>query len=111
MDIIYFYHSIGVEPESVIRRLMSESNVEKYLKRFPADATYAQLSSALEQQQYAKAILAAHTLKGVALSLELLPLADESRRLLGLLRETSPDTEKISAVYQLIVERIQDLQQ
>ncbi len=86
MNIQEFYTMIGADSGSVIRRFSSEALVRKYLGRFLSDGTYAQLSSAMEAGDAETAFRAAHTLKGLALNLELPPLTAASSELTELLR-------------------------
>ena len=104
MDIVKVYHTIGVAPEPVVRRLINGSIVEKYLLKFINDGTYHQLSEMVRQGQYSQAAQAAHTLKGLALNLELIPLAKESAALLEELRLPDPVPEKIDDAFEKLSE-------
>lgn len=76
MNCLEFYSRIGANAENVNRRLGNETFVKKYLKKFAVDKTVDNLKSSVEKGDYEEAFRSAHTIKGLALNLELLPLVD-----------------------------------
>ena len=81
MDLQNFYKAIGVNYNTVLRRLRREDLIEKYLKLFLKDQTFILLAEAKENGDYQQLFGAAHTIKGLALNLELSPLADAASSL------------------------------
>ena len=63
-----FYAAVGGSFEKTLKRLPSETMVRRFVLKFPADPTYAQLEAALPGGDET-AFRAAHTLKGVAQNL------------------------------------------
>ena len=66
MDLKELYDQIGGNYQETISRLPSEPMVKKFVLKYPADPTYAQLQAAIAQKDWETAFRAAHTLKGVA---------------------------------------------
>lgn len=71
MDLKELYDQIGGNYQETISRLPSEPMVKKFVLKYPADPTYAQLQAAIAQKDWETAFRAAHTLKGVAQNLGL----------------------------------------
>lgn len=69
MDLKELYDQIGGNYQETISRLPSEPMVKKFVLKYPADPTYAQLQAAIAQKDWETAFRAAHTLKGVAQNL------------------------------------------
>ena len=78
MDINEFYREIGVDAKDVLNRLGSVVLIKKYLNKFAKDGTFADLKKGIAEKDYQAAFRAAHTLKGICLNLELLPLSEIS---------------------------------
>ena len=70
----------------VSARLPDTSLVEKFVRKFPEDPSYAQLKQALADDCLADAFRAVHTLKGVAANLSFEPLRRSASALTELLR-------------------------
>ena len=69
MTLQEFYPMVGGDYAATLGRLPSEALVKKFLLKYPADPSYAQLEAALAAQDWETAFRAAHTLKGVAQNL------------------------------------------
>lgn len=95
MDLQNFYKAIGVNYNTVLRRLRREDLIEKYLKLFLKDQTFVLLAEAKENGDYQQLFGAAHTIKGLALNLELSPLADAASSLTEYLRNDTPKDNTI----------------
>lgn len=113
MDLNSFYSSIGVNGEDPLRRFGSPALLYKYLNRLLSDQTFDNLGSALEQGDCEQAFRAAHTLKGVALNLDLGPVSQISSQLSEALRhaqsippEAGPLYESLSISYRSILDQI-----
>ena len=67
MTVREFYEAIGESCDEVIKRFGgSEAMLERFLKKFAADATYSQLCEAMGSGDRDAIFRAAHTLKGLA---------------------------------------------
>jgi len=75
MTIDKVYEAMGADFEEVIGRLLRESIVEKFAKKFLEDSSYAELETALEKGDAEEAFRAVHTLKGICINLEYTKLA------------------------------------
>lgn len=95
MDLQKFYESMGVDYEKVLNRLRREDRIEKYLRMMLADESFGSLKAAVKSKDYQSAFMAAHTIKGVSLNLELTPLAKTADKLTEYLRCYQSDTSKI----------------
>lgn len=83
---------IGVEIDDTIERLMCDQELYvKYLHRFIDSSDYLMLKKAVEEKDSEAAIMAVHTLKGVALNLGLLPLSDACMDMLMDFRMNEPE--------------------
>lgn len=69
MTLREFYAKTNADYDAVIRRLINETLVLKYLNKFQKDGYYTQLQQAVCRQDYETAYRCAHTLKGLCLSL------------------------------------------
>ena len=104
MNIKVFYDSIGGSYEDAIQRLMNDTLIEKFLKKFK-DYDFSKLTSAVNDKDYYQIFVEAHTLKGVALNLSLMKLGESASKLTELLRgeeRNSVPYEQIYNLYQLI---------
>lgn len=69
MTLIEFYKKTEADHNEVIRRLVNEKMVIKYLKKFLSDEHYAKLKHAVSENDIETAYRCAHTLKGLCLTL------------------------------------------
>lgn len=57
----------GVDVKGALNRFMNNEGLyERFLRKFPADTSYQNLLTSIENSDYEEAFRAAHTLKGVA---------------------------------------------
>lgn len=115
MTLTECYAAFGGDYDEVLQRMMSESFVRKFLYKFLEDGTYAELRSALEQEDCETAFRAAHTMKGICQNLGFEKLYASSSMLTDLLRGgslagTEGAQQQVAADYQLTVDAIQTLQ-
>ena len=114
------YEKIGGDYDDVVRRLMGEKLVRKFLLKFLDDKSYADLERTLSEGDYKEAFRAAHTLKGVCQNLSLISLYQVSSQLTEELRNEdtavpgnpniSDYMSKVTAEYHKIIEAIQELE-
>lgn len=101
MNISTFYDRTGGDFEDVMKRLIKESRVEKYVRMFPDDPSFRELESNLSQNKTQEAFRAAHTLKGVCMNLSFTKLFESSNAVTESLRhadsDNTADMEKVAA--------------
>lgn len=94
----------GADVEATLRRFMGNENMYlKFLKKFPGDQNYQNLGTSLEAGNYEEAFRYAHTLKGVAANLGLVPMQTAVSGIVEELRSKNNgdvDTAKINAMWQ-----------
>lgn len=91
MDTKTFYKTVGGSYEEIMARLMTEERVLRFVRKFPADGSYALLKSSLESGNLEEAFRAAHTLKGVAQNLGFTALYEKASSVTEILRGGSMD--------------------
>ena len=103
------YEELGGSYEEALGRLMKDSLIEKFIRKFPADDSYAQLQANLEEGNLEEAFRAVHTLKGVAYNLAFTRLGDAASDLTELLRPGNEGggADTIAALNQAITEAYQ----
>lgn len=69
MTLKEIYENVGGDYSDVVKRLVSEEFVMRFVLKFSADDSFATLTRAMETRNAEKAFRAAHTLKGVAQNL------------------------------------------
>lgn len=85
LDII---EDMGAEVEDTLERLMDDEELYlEYLEQLPENENILELRDAVDAGDCSKAEKEVHTLKGIALNLGLLPLADVCMDMLMDLRE------------------------
>ena len=80
------YQELGGSFAEVCSRLPSQRLVEKFVRKFLEDQTYAELISAMARGNHSEAFRAAHTLKGVSANLSFTRLSASASALTELLR-------------------------
>ena len=91
------YEALGGSYEEALGRLMKDSLIEKFVRKFPADPSFTQLQDALAEGNLQDAFRAVHTLKGVAYNLAFTRLGDAASALTEVLRpENNGDTSPAS---------------
>ena len=109
------YAALEGDYESVMGRLPSEKFVQKFVLKFLNDGSYDLLLRSMEEENYAEAFRAAHTIKGVCQNLDFTRLYRSSSELSEALRngftpEAPALTEQVKADYQQTVEAIRSYQ-
>ena len=109
------YTALGGDYDEVLGRLRSESLVQKFVLKFPADPSYNMLQTALAAQDWAEAFRGAHTIKGVCQNLSFTTLYRSSSLLCEALREGHPPQDpalagQVTADYRATLSAIQAYQ-
>ncbi len=102
MTIEQCYAQMGGSFAEVSARLPSTRLIEKFVRKFPEDPSYAQLKQALAENSLTDAFRAAHTLKGVAANLSFEPLRQSASDITELLRHA----ESIPAEAEVLFEKV-----
>lgn len=89
-------YSIIGDYNEVMKRLPRESMVIKFIFKFLDDKSFDQLMTAIENNEYKSAFMAAHTLKGVCQNLSLSRLYEPSHLITEALRSENPDMALVS---------------
>ena len=90
MELKEFYAAAEGDYNDTLTRLMKDERILKYLRLFPQNDDYAELSANLEKPDYESAFRNVHTIKGMALNLGLTKLATVSSVLCEELRQGPP---------------------
>lgn len=85
------YDAIEGDYEDVIKRLMSEKLVQKFVLKFLSDSSFDNLVNDLKNGNYDDAFRDAHTLKGVSQNLSFTKLYMSSDKITEALREKNID--------------------
>ena len=109
------YAALEGDYESVMGRLPSEKFVQKFVLKFLNDGSYDLLLRSMEEENYAEAFRAAHTIKGVCQNLDFTRLYRSSSELSEALRngftpEAPALVERVKADYQQTVGAIRSYQ-
>ena len=107
----------GVDYEITLNRFSNnEKLMEKFVRKFPGDATFSTLKSAVSEKKYPEIERSAHTLKGIAANLGFQNLSELNAEIVSLLRsgefsdgELESVFSKISGEYEKIVDCVNRL--
>ncbi|MCI6205128.1 MAG: Hpt domain-containing protein [Lachnospiraceae bacterium] len=115
MTVEQVYKNMDSDYASVKDRLQNDALIEKFLIKFLADESYANILKNLEAQNLEETFRAAHTLKGVCQNLGLDRLYKSSYDVTEALRNgkndvTSEMMEKLESDYDITVSSIRELQ-
>lgn len=80
------YAKLGGDYEDVVKRLMGDVLVERFMLKFLDDGSYQELVNALKEGRDEDAFRAAHTLKGVCQNLSFTSLYEPSQTITEALR-------------------------
>lgn len=112
MDLFTALRAGGVNVDDALRRFSGNVSLyEKYVLRFPAEPTMPALRDAVNRGDAAKAVVAAHTLKGLAGNMSFTAIYESAAAMNRLLRDGS-DTQayammpEIERQYQAVVQII-----
>lgn len=89
----------GVDVKGSIERFLGEEEIyEKFLKKTISSPEFDKLSDCLKQENYKEAFRCAHTLKGVAGNLGLIPIEETASAITELLRGKEDSEVDVEAV-------------
>lgn len=81
-----FYEQVNGDLDDVRKRLLSDERIEKFVRIFAVDDTYATLEKAFAESDVASAFRAAHTMKGISRDLGFMALSERASELTEALR-------------------------
>lgn len=93
MNIREFYEFVGGNYEDVLKRMVKEERVVKFVRMFERDPSYQGLVTAMDIEDYDEAFRMAHTLKRVCQNLGLGALEAPCNAITEMLREPHRDVE------------------
>lgn len=92
MTLVGFYETIGGDLDDVRRRLLTDERIERFVRVFADDPTFASLEAAFAAGDAETAFRAAHTLKGVGRDLGFTDLQASAAELTEALRADETGT-------------------
>lgn len=115
MTIKEFYENINGDYDDMLARLSTDALILHFIKRFPTDNTYFELTDAVQRADISASFEAAHKLKGIAANLSFSELFTATSRLCEQLRaQTEPANtsllQKVSKSYHLVLQEIDALE-
>ena len=84
------YAAMEGDYQDALGRLRSDRLVQKFVLKFLADGSYDLLTQSMEEENYAEAFRAAHTIKGVCQNLSFTRLFTSASQLCEALRPGGP---------------------
>ncbi|MDE6585171.1 MAG: Hpt domain-containing protein [Clostridia bacterium] len=110
MDTQTFYKTVGGDYNEIMARLMTEERVLRFVRKFPADGSYALLKQSLSGGNQEEAFRAAHTLKGVAQNLGFNALYEKAAAVTEILRGGSMEVAAlmpaVDEAYKTVIDAI-----
>lgn len=92
------YNELGADYDDVLKRLMNETLVQRFVGKFMEDPSFNSLKTALAEKDVNQAFMAAHTLKGICSNLGFSNLFAPASELTEVLRaESLEGTEELFA--------------
>lgn len=114
MTLKQLYNSIGGDYDDVVKRLISEELVSRFVARFISDESFSLLNGGMNEQNAEQAFRGAHTLKGVAQNLGFTALGKSAAELTEVLRGGSFTAnanelfENVKTEYEKVVSAIKE---
>lgn len=103
------YEQVGGNYDDVLKRLMNEDLVRRFMGKFLDDTSFDALKESLAAKDVEKAFMAAHTLKGVCLNLGFTNLFTPASELTEVLRAgTLEGSEELFAQVEKEYRNVQD---
>ena len=107
------YIKFGGDFDEVLGRLRREQTVQKFVYKFLDDKSFSLFEASMGNKDYAEALRAVHTLKGICQNLSFDRLYEVSNELTELLRDRTGEQpgipeamEKVTEVYEMTIEEI-----
>lgn len=108
MNVKECYQSMEADYEDVMRRLVNEERVKKFLGKLLEDRSFLNLTEAMAEGDMERAFQAAHSLKGISLNMGITPLAESSSALTEVLRAREMN-EEIAPLFEKTRKNYEDM--
>lgn len=95
MTLRELYDNIGGNYDDALSRLMNDRLIEKFIRKYPQDGSYAELIDAVNAGDRERSFRAAHTIKGVAGNLAFTELAAAASVLTEQLRPLTDEADPV----------------
>lgn len=102
MQISDVYQACEGDYDDVIKRLLSDERIAKYLKKFADGIDFDMMAKAIEQKNWEDAFRYAHNLKGISLNLAFTKLAESTGALCDIFRGDGEPSSDYEAVYERV---------
>lgn len=115
MSIKDFYAAVGGSYDEIMRRLLSEERVVKYLGKFCNDKSFEMMTEEIDQKKWEDAFRDAHNLKGISVNLGLQNLFESSSQLCEAMRNGEPSVDiqpmydQVKQDYETVISSVQQL--
>ena len=107
MTLKQLYYSIGGNYDDVLKRLVSEDLVSRFVSKFLSDDSFLLLSEGMKERNAEQAFRGAHTLKGVAQNLGFGALGGSAAELTEALRgRTFDGTDELFGIVKADYEKV-----
>ena len=117
MTLTEFYAAVGGSYEDASARLQNDAFIGRFLRMLPRDDSMARLTAAVDSGSAEEAFRAVHTLKGIALNLSLVRLAEACAAMTEALRGSAVMPANVRALldavareYALVTETLSQLE-
>ena len=113
MNLRECYSAMGADYDDILRRLVSEERIIRFLRMLARDQSFVTLKNALAAEHYEEAFRASHSLKGICMNMGLTRLMESSSALTENLRsgQAGKDTaalfEALEQDYHTAIEAIE----
>ncbi len=84
------YNNFGGNYDDVLSRLRREQTIEKFIYKFLNDESFKSFEKSMENKDYAEALRAVHTLKGICQNLSFTKLYESSAEMTDALKKNDP---------------------
>ncbi len=102
MTLTEFYAAVGGSYEDASARLQNDAFIGRFLRMLPRDDNMARLTAAVDSGSAEEAFRAVHTLKGIALNLSLVRLAEACTAMTEALRGSAAMPDNVRALHDAV---------
>lgn len=102
MTLTEFYAAVGGSYEDASARLQNDAFIGRFLRMLPRDDSMARLTAAVDSGSAEEAFRAVHTLKGIALNLSLVRLAEACAAMTEALRGSAVMPANVHALHDAV---------
>jgi chemotaxis protein histidine kinase CheA len=110
MRVDEFYTNMGVNYQEILRRLMNEKLILRFLRKFYEAKEFKELKEAIENKNIQLIFRSAHTIKGNCLNLGLEPLGTSVGKLSDTIKPYKDQLEINDELMNLVIEQFKQVQ-